>query len=1535
VALLIAIIVLTALFLLAVPFAVFMRLQHSAGTQALEMARARFGETGALNHARTVLQQGIDAIEPAPVPARPELFPFNNRDVDTLWEFHVPLRTRAASLLDYIDADGNGYDDVAQRTFQVDDALGFPNDGNDQTVDGYIRVEDEWMGYSDVTGLGPTSPCAGTLYVRAENRGLFGTTAVSHSAGATVSFFPDSELWALDVEDPQSKINVNSAPSRVILNLLQYAGVDPNPPPTAPSLRSQYIAYAIATYRVNYSVWENYDGDDIPDGTYTPFQNIDMVKNISVAPLFRNNTYQPLSAAEFDLIRPYITVNSQQPASESWSGSAAYALEGDVTLAGPGAGNPRDTFPTFINLNGEPTEPPPTRSLPGIAVGSLIRVTKDGVPPTIEYCTVRTRNQNTQIMGNIGQSDTTIPIESAVGFEGAAPGNPGYILIYDTSGGPTGTHEWITYTGIDSSGPTPQLTGVTRNVFGTVGTGYNHTPNTLLDGCVITLSSALGAPPYTNADTTIEVEGRHAININTETSPVILQSILYGTGRTGQTISDPEARAVAAALLERTASNMTVPGAPYNFYDGNEGWFDGEPDPAWAGNPRLELIAFLDTLAPGTVTPSQANMLKDNFDANASLWPDVPSIPLRFNSGGLVGIESLSIVDDQAGTPVAQSPRMAGVKLARVYDVVPPLEPVAWLLRSQKEFEDHLAANPSSTNVFSNPLDANLPPPADNPTYTDTDDDVGTVAPALDTLNWDTYYSTALEHMAAVGARPFDLDQARGTFTEQGGATPGVDNTASTGFTNVRLQYKTDYEQVAGLRNIEADNFHATVQPFAVEFWMRPGDNVVGRQLLVDLGEGEAQALSADNQARIYLETGQLVLRLDDELGSGYAEAKSSSASFSFAPNVWHHVAVAVVGPYKDEIAMFIDGIYDSSMEWGYHYADAALVERTADDTAVQEGYFWPVGMTVPNQQYTLQLPAPAGQMFVVLNGTAGLPARGMVAIGTPGHYYEYTSIVGGTTLTLEPTHPLGENHLVGEAVATMIPVARPAVHRVPDDLTAVPAVNDQVSLWSYTEITPPNGSFRSDGSGAAVGPETVASTGTAVDPVLAQYVWLGIDPTRFPLAGGPAAFDVSTKRWKVLNYTAFVVNKPGVLAGVLPTGPLGQNFSVGGDRAGAQLLNFVGQLDELRITSLPTAIVQSAGWLANSPLAVVQEWEWRNQPGLGWFMTLVPGASSGLAPLLPIQPTGGYFMVEGRLYSYAPTAILPGYDQTSGQFAGIQQVYDDLTPTGVAGLAQNHAGLRRIIPLNFITTTCLPFAWAGGAGAEDIPVVDASQFPDNGYVRIDNEIIAYSGRDTAVPGAHRLLRPVGANLGSAYPRGAYNTAMASHNAAAIVRLLPVRHLDRYRWATHTTYDDAQLGANMCMFSFSVPHAGRLNKVSWRFKNTLEPGQKVAVLVSIDGTTPWETDPSDTADERISGDFLWGTICDSTSPQDGSLVTYDLAMEHPTVTNYVEVRFYFDLGSTNAYNRQLVGGVPMVNGWSNMVEIDKAEIEMVPESTTF
>ena len=213
VAMLIAIMILAALFFMALPFAVFMRQQHTSATQALQSTRARFGEEGAIAHAKNVLYNNYRKQAGVALP-----FPWNAPGVDSAWQFHVTLRTTTTATIPVGAVDA---------TFTVGNALGWPNDGDSTTVDGYIRVESsagaEWMAYTDVTGLaaGAGFPTA-TVHVLAQNRALFGTTALAQPMGATVSFFPSSELWSVDVQDEQAKININTAPYQVILNLLGY-----------------------------------------------------------------------------------------------------------------------------------------------------------------------------------------------------------------------------------------------------------------------------------------------------------------------------------------------------------------------------------------------------------------------------------------------------------------------------------------------------------------------------------------------------------------------------------------------------------------------------------------------------------------------------------------------------------------------------------------------------------------------------------------------------------------------------------------------------------------------------------------------------------------------------------------------------------------------------------------------------------------------------------------------------------------------------------------------------------------------------------------------------------------------------------------------------------------------------------------------------------------------------------------------------------------------------------------------------------------
>lgn len=1593
-ALLIAIIVLTALFLLAIPFAAFMRRQHASGTQALHTARARYAEAGALSHARVVLCQGLSNIED---PANP--FPFNDPNVDTLWEFRVTLRTTADQPLGFADLNGDGIDDIALRTFQVADALGLPNDGDQTTVDGFIRVDHEWMAYSHVAGLTP-SATTGTLTVLAEHRGLFGTTPSAHIAGVIVSFFRESELWHLDVEDQQARININTAPYQVILNLLGYLGIGdeagvPAPAPgdaNFPNDRQQNLAAAISSYRIYYSYWEGLDpGSAITDGSYTRFQNINMLKNISTAPWFSGGG--GLSGPELDLLLPYVTVHSEPAAgADLWLTLGGISLAADInpTVAPP----PLDaTVEWAARLNNASRVP----------LGSVVRLWDPDnliLDPTArpEYRLVTAVNEDITLggagllglsaaSGGGGWIDVTEPVAGALSrfrqVKPTLPGDnpatthhtPGYLYIDDGV-----NSEWIEYSEVDPVGLQIRITK--RNVFDPANpnpggdyTGHAHASGVSMRGNVISwryLDSTGGnytAPVtfhYSSGTTQVAIESRHAININTVGDPIVLKSVLQGITDGTNEIDPTEAENIALCMLAYTSSGTapSLPPAPppYEFFDGDEVWFDPS---AWGTDTAGDLEDLLDNklVTAGIIAGgagSEAEMLVDNFQSVAAHWPQVSTVPLRFDSGTLIGIRSLGVVDDRAGTPIASA------AIGRVYDVVPPLEGLSWALRTQQEFYEWMVATGQRVQdggqILSSFLNEDLPAAllmADD-RYTKpaspTGIQWGFVAPALDTLN-PTVYTTVLEGLHENPVL-FHLDYALGQPDPQAGsATPSSTNTRATGITDARLTYATDHDGAVDpvtlkpLRNIQADSFHATIQPFAIECWVKPptADDPNGEleagdepQYLVDIGAGSNLA-TAPNQVRLYMEWRQvlgvdklrLILRMDDETGKGCVQAWSSN-DFDFDPGVWHHVAVAVVGTFRNEIAIFIDGIYDRDMFWGYWHTSSPVVDAP-DETplTVQEAYFWPVAASVPNIQYTLANNYPPGTTQIALNGpnpgdTDLLGASGWIVIrdATDGNNIYRFNDRTGNVLTLDPAvhgGTLNYPYAAGEFVASLIPIVQTGVHQVP---APAPQLNNLVRFYAHTNLTstsPATDAFAYESASPQI---TVQN----VQPEPPRLHWLAFDPNNDPpiTVLGAGLLDVHASRWKVLNDAA------DLLSGVLPCGYVG-DFSVGGNASGTE--QFEGQMDELRITSLPTALVEEAGWTGGGTSATVREWTWF--PG---YADTKDGATNPLydATGSPLHPTGGYFAVEGRLYSYQT------YDWPSGQIAGIAEVDADLTPTLNALSA--HTGLHRIIPLSFITSTRL--ALPIGAADIVIPVWDVSQFPESGYVRIDDEIIAYSSRD---PDNNELILSTDPTVASAYPRGAYGTTASAHiqhpvlGTWPVVRHVPVRHLDRYRvedelyigpWAKHQAYSDAQLGADMCMLSVSVNHAGQVERVAWRFKEPLEDGQKVIVLVLIDpdGAVPWNTDPNDDGDgdDTTSGDTLWGTIIQEPAPTDGELVLHTATGDYPTASTGVEVRFYFDLGDTHPYNCDFAGGPPYADrGWSNMVELDEVVIEMVPRPMSF
>jgi len=1050
----------------------------------------------------------------------------------------------------------------------------------------------------------------------------------------------------------------------------------------------------------------------------------------------------------------------------------------------------------------------------------------------------------------------------------------------------------------------------------------------------------------------VQAEKRHAINVNTATDPIILKSVLCGMSDGTNEIDVDEAEAVAEAFLAHL-SGETAPG-PYNFFGGNdEDWFDD----------RGELDTFLAQVAAVLIfSDDKRDMVRNNFNPDQwAFWPQVSTVPLRFNSGPFVGIAALAAVDDAGGTLVAQSPRADGLRLPRFYGVALPVD-MWWLYRSQQEFAENDGVD--RTSVVTGPLNVNLPDVGADDRYKDTSPGIGTVAPAVGELRYFGAYSftTMLLGLHGSSLENFNLDFARGAADEEGGVTPEADNTTAYGLKAKALRYAAGYHEDAEARNVEADDFHATMQPLAVEFWIRPGENVTEPQLLFEIGDGFLPPTEdLRNQFSVYLQDGQIVLRMSDQMYDpdkgyrGYVEARSSdpwdpNREFEFEANVWHHVAVAAVGTFKDEIAMFIDGIHDTDVDWKYIHTNGSA---EADVDEVAETYFWHVAVEVPNRRYTVDTGPGTGKIWpegldrvgLVDLASGDVPKRGIVAIGgtEDEDIYEYENVTGAGEMHL--ARALERDVAEGEYVTFLVPIVQTARHSATDSPAAdEPADGDTVGFWAHEDTSDPdNGAFDA---------EELPRASVTVDRVIAgedlgggafpdYYKWLVLDPQvapEKPLGTSMPDALVCEDRWKVFNY-GDVWDSPSapLLAGVLPSGPF-PGVYVGGASGGGAL--FEGELDELRVTALPTGHVAQDDlddWAAGDEEAVLQDWDWDSCCG---GMLLVRRTELASNPLLhsphstPLQWSGGYMLAQGTLYSYQD------YDHAHDVVEEIKRPYRNLTPSAdVAdvGLAAGHYELARVLVLNFVPTTTLTHEYPG-TDEKKLKIEDSDMFPEPGYVQIDEEIIGYSH-------CSDLERD------EAYPRGAYGTNVAGHSAGALVRYVPVRHVDRYRandvegdgdpWDGHQAYES--LDGDMCTVKFTLPCPGRLRRIFWRFRNELEDGQKVAVLLRTDDGVAWNADPDDLddGDDGTSGDGLWGTLVDEHDDQSGWLDLYSVAADgthyHPIVSGSAQVRFYFDLGDASVYRHSYdtVNDVVEQEGWVNMIELDTVGVEMVPESETF
>ncbi len=1468
VALIIAVMVLAALFLMAMPFAAFMRAQHRTSTQAMQTAQARYGEAGALAHARTVLAQGHFASEQT----RP-VFPYDNPHVDTPFEFRVTLRT----VLE------DGVPDDGEAGVEVANALGFPNDGDEETVDGYLLINDEWVGYSDVALHDPADPGTlfpgGTLLVREEHRGLFGTEPAAHPADSLVSFFPADELWHVDIEDEQSKININTASERLLQNLMYYA----------------FDEAGLDTTNADDIGSDIYEQRRTAAGEYRPYRSVSEMKSRA-----------GLSEEQFQVLERYVTISSALlPGQRLWQPVGSLLTD------------TADLADSALHLtDGASGRVPP---------GALLRIRRwNGTDWDTYYGETSGKSAGgLQLAAPVGQGGVTVRLAW----------DPRLAPRFSEDGLLKVGSEWMAYTTIatDSTDPddvqTLELTVPAggRGLFGT--DERSHPPGTTVEGDVVVLDDPLPVSIATDDDYQIHVLSTHAVNINTVTSEVVLRALLDGLESDlfgGVDIDGPTAGALAAALLR---------------WDGMEDLTELDIEDDFFAN-RSELDEAVEDAG---LSDAQEWLVKRSLDPRTpGGWQSFWTAPVRFNSGDISRIASMSVVDDPARTPVAQSPPQPRRAIVRAH-FTPPMggQPVTYWVRSQQEFH-HALAGGGSSGVISTELNTDLPESmlAEEDDWADIEPGVGAVAPEPLRLNV-TDYTTALLGLNALRLPDYHLDLTFARGDREGQTEADVDNLRNLGLTGEGFTFYTDFDRsLPALRNIQAEPVHTTIQPFAIECWVRYRADA-GRRYVFDMGGDDGPDT---DRVSLYFEGGQLHFAIGDQTGQGSAVITSTD---TFQEDTWYHIAVAATGTHDGEMAMFIDGVYDAGATPG-----------------APDRYLLPVARRVPAGQYTVSENPdpeedawPAGEPLVGLTSTDGLPDQGVITINhsTAGtiETYVYTEL---HPLGLVLAEDLRDDAEPGDRAAHAIPVARtdPEAGAVfnpgtdtlvlyrHDNLTGV---DDELDAWGNPDLV---------ASGVLMGDfKDGADVGTTLgDDELRHFWYLGLDPANPAYEGGlggETELNPWQRRWKVGNEAAGH-------SGSLPCDP-GDYFTVGAANDGSD--PFGGLIDQFRITSLATAMVPEGGWTVAAPdpeeppppPVRLTEWAWRTDVDAD-NPPLMPKAEADALPRHPLiavlqllgseaeeLPAAGYLLVEGDEESY--------FDYEDG----------DIRFTGAVTAAE----FRRVLPLSHIAATRFESFedGTGFGGRGDIQVEDTLMFPPVGYVEIGGEIIGYGSKRSVVPDPtdpddqyHFLVRMENTDEKSMYPRGAFDTTVGTHSAGDIVRYVPVRFPDRYRvefdgtfadWDEHALYSEHQLTNQATMFSFSVPAADSLLRtVRLRFKEPLEADQRVVVLINLDpANQPWGInpatiwpDPEEVDDEdamrveleKLDDSLLWGYVCDPVQLNDAPEIWIeprDQDGDVPVVAgSTAEVRVYFDLSETD---RSAV----------LLLELDALGVEIVPTATSF
>jgi len=296
-------------------------------------------------------------------------------------------------------------------------------------------------------------------------------------------------------------------------------------------------------------------------------------------------------------------------------------------------------------------------------------------------------------------------------------------------------------------------------------------------------------------------------------------------------------------------------------------------------------------------------------------------------------------------------------------------------------------------------------------------------------------------------------------------------------------------------------------------------------------------------------------------------------------------------------------------------------------------------------------------------------------------------------------------------------------------------------------------------------------------------------------------------------------------------------------------------------------------------------------EQGSGLVAGFQPGSNAGAGLVLALDMGErdaqllvhpGLFAARGQVPgTFATMALLPGA-------SGLGRIGDEIVcyterdaNTGTVNLAPGGRGLLGTEPAPHCAETVLyPMPdWSAtvlvqDAAAEDefLAVWSTADFPDQGTVLVDGELLHYTRKDGNVLWMPRGSLQPGARDGGgpALFRGRFGTTASAHSAGAAVILFPFRYWDRWQ----DRCDEPEMG----YLGLRVDQSAALfDQGFFQEEPNSLPGVSLEAILRGDPSLPWDADPEETA-----GLFHW----DKGKPSQGD--TWPIGVW----SDSLEARFY-------------------------------------------